>query len=206
MSSTAAQQAAELTKNVNEKVKEGSLLSSLQSSVGTVSNKLTDVSSKAWTNIGTYWGGGEQSGQTASLTSSSSSSNVFGRGGYNSVPGETGASSYQTNYDDDDYARNYGKEKNNQDDFDLFRRSNSGTNLSSKASASKPKDDWNWEENDWENASSPTLNNKAASQNKTSKSNSNNNNNNKSSKPAPKKDLINFDDDSWEPVEPFKSK
>jgi hypothetical protein len=189
---------------VNEKVKEGSILSSLQYGVGNVSTKLTDVSSKAWTNINSLWGG-----EQVALTNSSSSSGLFGRSGYNSVPGETG-SPYQSNYDNNNYTNNYSDtNRSSQNESDMFHRSSSGSNLNSKNSkpSSKPKDDWDWEDNTWENDTS-TSNTKAASQTKSSNSSNNNpkSSSDKSTKTPPKKDLINFEDDNWEPIEPFKSK
>jgi hypothetical protein len=177
LSSTAAQQATELSKNVNEKVKEGTLLSSLTYGVGNVSSKVTDVSSKAWSNINSYWAGGSGE-QSDKLTGSNSSSNLFGRGGYNSVPGETGNSASYNSYS--------GYNNDNQDSYNDYNRdSKPATNRNSNNSSKK--DDWNsWDDASWENTAPSN-----ASNNKSSKGSSNKNN-------KPKNDLINFDDDSWE--------
>jgi ADP-ribosylation factor GTPase-activating protein 1 len=191
ISSTAAQQAADLGKSVNEKAKEGSLLSSLQYGVGNVSKNLTDVGSKAWFNINSYWGNKDPS-QTASITNSSSNSGLFGRSGYNSVPGETGQSSYH-DYDSSNYENNnsYSSQSNN------INNNNNNNNLeNNKAKATS--DDWNnWgdENSSWETAA------KSSTQKKTSP-----NENKPAKKTTPKKDLINFDDDKWESVEQSKSK
>lgn len=201
ISATAAQQASDLGKSVNEKAKEGSLLSSLQCGVGNVSKNLSDVSSKAWFNINNYLGGTTDQSQTASITNSSSNSGLFGRGGFNSVPGETGQSSYHdcdtSNYD-------------NRNNSDTFQRSTSGSNINPENNKAKA-DDWNnWgdENSSWETATSASSkNNKTTTQQKSSKAAASNNENKTAKKTTPKKDLINFDDDSnWESVEQSKSK
>ena len=192
LSSTAAQQATELSKNVNDKVKEGTLLSSLTYGVGNVSSKVTDVSSKAWSNINTYWAGGSGE-QSSKLTGSNSSSGLFGRGGYNSVPGETGnnSSSYNSysGYNDDN--------QTNYDSYNDYNKSASAKTTTNRASSNNAsgsagkKDDWNsWDDASWENTAPSSNKN-----DKSSKSSSNKNN----TKQA-KNDLINFDDDSWETV------
>lgn len=170
ISSTAAQQATELTKNVNEKVKEGGLFSSF-SSAGT----------KAWSSVNSYI----SSEQISSLTNSAST--MFGRGGYNSVPGETGynsAANNSTNLFSDD--SNDGQRSGNSPN--QRQQNNNNDN--------KKEDDWNWDSN-WETSSS-----KNKSQNNTSTAK----NTSVGVTKSKTKDLMNFDDDQWETIEPSKSK
>lgn len=140
LSSTAANQATELTKNMNEKVKEGSLLNS-------VTSKVTDVGSKAWTNINSYW---SQSGEGGGLVSSISNFNVFGRSGYDSMGGESSQSQFgnnQTSYN------NAGSDWNNWEDSGWD--SNNSTKKTSQVvkKESKKKDEWNsWEDAGWDSA------------------------------------------------------
>ena len=191
LSSTAAQQATELSKNVNDKVKEGTLLSSLTYGVGNVSSKVTDVSSKAWSNINTYWAGGSGE-QSSKLTGSNSNSGLFGRGGYNSVPGETGNSSSYNSYSgyNDDNQAGYESYNNYKDSKPTTNISNRAGNNNASNNAGK-KDDWNsWDDASWENTAPSSNKNDKSSKNSSSKNNN---------KPA-KSDLINFDDDSWETV------
>jgi len=157
ISTTAAQQATELTKNVNEKVKEGSLFSSFSS-----------ASSKAFSGIGSYL----SSDQLSSLSTSASS--FFSRGGYNSVPGENGNRSNDSAnfYNDDSNSPNQRQQKPNEPARKL------------------EKDEWSWDSN-WESSS---------------KSKTSNNSNNTSVNKSKSKDLMNFDDDQWETIEPSKSK
>lgn len=76
LSSTAVQQANEMTKDSN-------LLSSVSYGVTNVSSKVADVGSKAWSNINSYLTGGSGGGD---LTNSLSSFSIFGgRTGYNSM-------------------------------------------------------------------------------------------------------------------------
>jgi len=181
ISSTAAQQANELSKNVNEKVKEGSLLSSLSYGVTNVSSKLGDVSTKAWSNLNTYWTGEDSSGLK---TSSSSSGGFFSRGGYNSVPGEN-AGFYGSN----DYS---GYNSN-----DNYNNNSSNDNTANKKSN---KDDWNWDDNSWESvpqSNSTTTNTSTKSTKPTSASNSTQNKKT-TTKSGQGKDLINFDEDKWD--------
>ena len=181
ISSTAAQQANELSKNVNDKVKEGTLLSSLSYGVTNVSSKLGDVSNKAWSNLNTYWTGDDSSGLK---TSSSSSGGFFARGGYNSVPGEN-AGFYGSN-DNSGYNSN-----------DNYNKNSSNGSVTNKKSN---KDDWNWEDNSWETvpqeATSTSTNTSAKSTKPTSSSNSTQSK--KTTKSTQGKDLINFDEDKWD--------
>jgi len=84
ISSTAAIQATELSKNVNDKVKEGKLIDSISYGATNVGSKLGNV----WSSLNSYWTGTEQ---FPSIKNSDSSSS-FGRNGYNSVPGDTNSS------------------------------------------------------------------------------------------------------------------
>lgn len=177
LSSTAATQATELTKNMNEKVKEGSLLTS-------VGSKVTDVGSKAWSNINTYW---SQSSEGGGLINSISNFNIFGRSGYDSMGGESAASQPGSDYTSYNNTDSY-KSNDNWNNWE-----ESGWDNGSKKPAQAPKketkknDDWNnWEDSGWENASD----------------NSKNNSKNTASTNKNSKDLMNFDDDDqWEPIE-----
>ena len=205
MSSTAAQQATELTKKVNENVKEGTLFSSLTYGVGSVSSKMSDIGSKAMTNINTYWTG-EDGGQMKQ-SSSSNSMNFFGRSGYDSLSGQSNSNNNFTN-DNSNNSGSYGSGYNN-DNFsssnqnDRFSSStkNNSNNNNNNNNSGKKSDDWDWNDSSWENAPAPAKNNNknnTASSNKTASKSSG------TTKKA--KDLIDFDDDNWEPIEPSKSK
>jgi hypothetical protein len=187
LSSTAAQQATELTKKVNENVKEGTLFSSLTYGVGSVSSKMSDLGSKAITNMNTYWTGDESGQMKAS--SSSNSMNFFGKSGYDSLSGQSNSNNNfnNNNNNNNNNSGSYGSGYNN----DNFNKNQNDRVSNSKNNSSKKSDDWDWNDSSWENAPAKT-NNKT-----TGKTNS-------GTKKA--KDLIDFDDDSWEPIEPSKSK
>ena len=158
---SAAQQATELTKNVNEKVKDGNLFSSFST-----------AGSKAFTSIGSYI----SSDQISNLTNSASS--FFGRVGYNSVPGETGQNAANTStnlFSDDSNDRSPNQKQQQQ------KQNQAARNLE--------KDDWSWDSN-WESSKSKNSSNANSSSINKSKS----------------KDLMNFEDDQWETIEPSKSK
>lgn len=172
LSSTAATQATELTKNMNDKVKEGTLLTS-------VTSKVTDVSSKAWSNINSYLG---QSGEGGGIASSLSNFNLFGRSGYDSMGGESAASQPGSNYTSYNNTESYssGKKSNDWDNWEDSSWDSKKTNVAPKKETKK-NDDWNnWEDAGWDNGSDSKKSN------------------NKNSK-----DLMNFDDDDqWESIEP----
>jgi hypothetical protein len=185
LSSNAAQQAVELTKNVNEKVKEGSLLDSLSYGVTNVSSKVGN----AWSNLtSSYWTGGDQ---LPSIKNSNSSSGLFGRSGYNTVPGESNSFNNSFNTSNNSYNNN-----------NLFSDDSNDGNMkrtppkNSTSQNNKSNNEWDWDES-WDN-------NNDKSSSKTNKSSSAS----KPSKPSPPKakDLMNFDDDNWETIEPSKSK
>jgi len=128
ISSTAVEQASELGKTVNDKVKEGTLIDSLNYGVSNVGTKVGGL----WSNLNSYWTGTEQ---IPSIKNSSSSSS-FGRNGYNSVPGETsainnsGSSGYNNNlFSDESNSPETAKQKSNK------------------------KSDWDWEDSSWDNSS-----------------------------------------------------
>lgn len=204
MSSTAAQQASELTKNVNEKINEGGLLGTLSSGVSNVSSKLGNVSSKAFSGLNSYWSGGYgsemNSSNSTSLTGSTSFAGFFQRSGYNSMEGDRynqdtgGGNSNQGGYNNE-----YTSYNDTAAVAASINRSNSASNFaannnkdsSSSNRSSKKKDDWDWEDDQWESAGSGPAKSTAAKPASTK---------DKSSKPA--KDLMAFDDDNWEPLEP----
>lgn len=210
MSSTAVQQASDLTK-------ENNLLSSVSYGVTNVSSKVADVGAKAWTNINTYWntslGGSGTSGGGGSgdLTSSLSNFNLFGGGrtGYNSMSGE---SLNSNNNNPNNYA-SYNNNNNNMEDEekrDELRRNESSSSLrqqqqqqtaakqTTKPAAAK-QDDWNdWENNEWEDASvtAAASNQKKREKTTTSKVGK------KTTTVEKGNDLIKFDEDGWETIEP----
>jgi hypothetical protein len=190
MSSTAAQQAAELTKETN-------LLGSLSSGVANVSTKVTDVGSKAWTNINSYWstsfgtGNDSAGGENVNASSSFSNFNVFGanRSGYDSMSGETMNSN---NNNSGNSFSGYNAESSATDSY--LRNSASSSSLNRKQQQQQPaksaKDDWNWEEtDDWTETAPAKSSTKASSKKPAS---------NVTKKAS---DLINFDDDNWEAVD-----
>jgi len=176
ISSTAATQATELSKTVNDKVKEGTLIDSLQYGATSVGSKL----GTAWSSLNSYWTGTEQ---FPSIQNSSSSSSLT-RGGYNTVPGETNA---YNNNGSNNYNNSLFSDESNSPEGSKQRSpptSNNNNNNNTKS-----KDDWGWEDDSWEN----TDNSYQSSGNKqTSKAR------------KTKQELINFDDDNWETVEPSK--
>jgi hypothetical protein len=188
-------QASELTKNVNDKVKDGSLMSSLSYGVTNVGSTLSTVGSKAFSNLNSFWSGG--SGSSGGMSESMSSNNMssgtatnsgfFGRMSYDTVPGESSNNNYG-NYN-----------SNNNSNYDDNR------NEFMKSSSSNAKDEWNnWDDATWESTKTSSTSQKAKS--KTSSNNINNNNNGNNNKPQgqAKKaaDLINFeeaeDNEKWE--------
>ncbi len=181
LSSTAAQQATELSKNVNDKVKEGTLLDTFSYGVTNVSSKVGN----AWSNLASaYWTGGDQ---LPSIKNSTSSSGLFGRAGYSTVPGETNNNS-NNNINNTNGQSNYNSSLFSDDSNDsnvMKRTPPKTTNNKSKT------DDWNWDESSWDNASSGKAKSSDAKPARTA------------NKP---KDLMNFDDDNWEAIEPSKSK
>lgn len=141
LSSTAATQATELTKNMNEKVKEGTLLNS-------VTSKVTDVSSKAWTNINSYW---NQSGEGGGLVNSLSNFNMFGRSGYDSMDGETS----QFNQPSNNYSGYNNLDKNDWNNWEDsgWESNNSSKKTTQVAKKESKKDEWNnWEDAGWDSA------------------------------------------------------
>ncbi len=208
ISSTAASQATELTRNVNEKVKEGTLIDSLSYGATNVGSKLGNV----WSSLNSYWTGTEQ---FPSIKNSESNSS-FGRNGYNSVPGDTNTSMNSNGNNNLLFRFDYY-------DIKLY-------NKFFKSSFNSYSDESNSPETLKQRSSPPKSNNNNNNNksNRNSQNNNNNNNNdnwgdwddsweqtensyqsgNKTSKPAKsKKDLMNFDDDNWETVEtPYSKK
>lgn len=217
LSSTAAQQATELTKNVNEKINEGSLLSSLTSGV-------TNVSSKAWLNINSYLGSGQggenNTGEKQNTLTSSTSFGGFFSGfgtktGYNSMEGEASGynsggyggqdSSNQDFYGSDNANTNYNRlnsDPNLSSNLTSNKSSSSTSKQTTKASSAGKKNDWDWDDSDnWEN----TLNSNDNSNQKPKSSPQQAKSKTAASKSSTKKqpDLMNFDDDdNWESLEP----
>jgi hypothetical protein len=192
LSSTAAHQATELTKNVNEKVKEGSLLDSLSYGVTNVSSKMGN----AWSNLtSSYWTGTDQ---LPSIKNSTSSSGLFGRSGYNSVPGDSNSfNANNSNNNNNNNGNNYNSNSLFSDDSnDSMKRTppKYNSSISQNTNGKNTNDDWNWDESSWDTVNKNT--------NQTSKAKASN------TKPSPPKakDLMNFDDDNWETIEPSKSK
>lgn len=185
LGSTAAAQATELTKSVNDKVKEGTLVHSI-----------SNAGSKAWTNVSSYL----SSDQLSSFANSNSQ--VFsGRSGdYQGVPGENGHSANTSNnlFSDDS------------NDGNISRSANSPAkprhDTSYKKTEDKQDDDWSWDSN-WETSKPAAKPNTNASNNNNvaSAAKSNNASSNAVNK-SKSKDLMNFDDDQWETIEPSKSK
>jgi hypothetical protein len=176
---------------VNENAKEGNLFSSLTYGVGSVSSKMSELGSKAYTNINTYWTG-EEGGQMKNSSSSGNGMNLFGRSGYDSLSGQSNndASGGFGGYHDNNNNNN-----NNSNQSDRYSSNASNNNVSSRSS-NKKNDDWNdWGDSSWGDASSSTTASKAT---KTTSS--------KSKSTTKNKDLINFEDDNWETIEPSKSK
>ncbi len=89
VSSTAVVQATELTKTVNEKVKEGTLLETVSSQATTLGSKL----GSAWSNLNSLWSGSEQYPAIKDSTSTS----YLSKGGYNTL-GDTSGNSNNENY------------------------------------------------------------------------------------------------------------
>lgn len=190
ISSTAVQQASDLTKDSN-------LLGSLQSGVSNVSSKVTDVGSKAWSNINSFWstsfsGEGSHEG-TSSLNGTFSNFNILGnRSGYDSMSGETLNSNNNNNYSS--YNNVTGV-----NEISTGKQQHSAS--SSSLSRNQPKkDDWNWESDEWENDRPKSTSEVNRKKKPTTTASS-----------IKKTDLINFDDDNWETVDapilnPSKSK
>ena len=205
LSSTAAQQATELTKNVNEKITEGGLLSSLTSGVST-------VSSKAWLNINSYLGqSGENGGgggekQSALPTSSSFAGFFSGFGtktGYNSMEGDESANQQQQQQQQDFYdgASSYNRLNSDPNLAASSNKSNSRQQQQQQQVNNKKKNDWDWDDGDnWES----TLNDNKAAATAGAKSSETKATKTTASKSAKKQpDLMNFDDDdNWESLEP----
>jgi len=172
LGSTAAAQASELTKTVNEKVKEGTLVHSI-----------SNAGSKAWSNVSTYL----SSDQLSSFANSNST--MFGRSDYQGVPGENGHSANTSN--------NLFSDDSNEGSFTRSRNSPKlRQETSNYKKADEKDDDWSWDSN-WE-TSKPAAKSKSNSSNDTTIKKTNN--------ASKSKDLMNFDDDQWETIEPSKSK
>lgn len=174
ISSKAAVQATELSRTVNDKVKEGTLIDSLSSGVAGAGSKLTS----AWSNFNSYWTGTEQ---FPSIKNSTSSSSFGGRGGYNTLDGEsTGYQNGNNNYNNSLFSDESNSPETNK------QRSPKG-----KQNKAPVNDNWGWDNEDasWDNVIS---NNPKSYQ---SSSNS------KSSSNVKKTDLMNFDNDKWEPFD-----
>lgn len=186
ISSTAATQANELTKTVNEKVKEGTLIESLGSGATNVGSKLGN----AWSNLNSYWTGTEQFPQLKNSSSSSS----FGKDGYDSVPGDSNS------YQNGGMQGNYNNSLFSEDSNSL--ETNNKRSQHSQNKQKNTQDDWDgdWQELSWEN----TKTNSYQSSNTMSSNNNSNNNRKSASKPKVKKDLMNFEGDDWEDFEPTK--
>lgn len=155
ISSTAAEQATELSKTVNKNVKEGTLMESLSYGVTNMGSKLGNT----WSSLNNYWTGTEQ---FPSIKNSSSS--FGGRGGYNSLSGETNPNQLENHND------NY----NNS----LFSDDSNSPETLKQAGKNKPlsnTDDWGWDDS-WENTNASVPTKKTSSKQKS------------------KKDLMNFDD------------
>ena len=181
ISSTAAQQATELTKNMNEKINEGGLLGTLSSGV----SKLGNVSSKAFSGLNSYWSGGygSEMNNSNSLTSSTSFGGFFQRSGYNSMEGDSAnrynqADNNQGGYNNSSSNNNDYTSYNDSANSSSFNRSNSASNFKNEPAKSnsnrnsKKKDDWDWEDDQWENAGSTK--DTASATSKTSSSNASN--------------------------------
>lgn len=166
MSSKAATQATELSKTVNDKVKDGTLIDSLSTGVTSAGSKLGNV----WTNFNSFWSGTEQ---FPSIMNSSS-----GRSGYNSLSGESAG--YQN--ENNNYNNSLFSDESNSPQSNKQRSPQAEKN---KASAN---DNWGWDDNSWDNINSSDTQSYQSSYNKTQ------------TKSKSKKDLMNFDDDNWEPL------
>ena len=205
LSSTAAEQASELTKKVNDNVKEGTLFSSLTYGVGSVSSKMSDLSTKAFSNI---WGASgdpssdsyNSSQQGGNYSNSNSGGNFNNRGGYNSLSGDNnnsygggnGGGGYNNSSGDGFFEASMNpsqsssrqQQQQQQQQQNAYSRSNSSaeaSNVSSRANRGNQnqgqnKDDWN---SSWDNSSWDNVG--PSKPTKSSKS----------------KDLINFEDENW---------
>lgn len=176
ISSTAATQAADLSRNVNEKVKEGTLIDSLSYGATNVGSKLGN----AWSSLNSYWTGTEQ---FPSIRNSDSSSS-FGRNGYNSVPGES--NSLNNSNGNNNYNNSLFSEESNSPETAKQKTPPKSVDSKNK----NVKDDWGWEDSSWEQNA-----NSYQSSGKSSKA-----------APKNKKDLMNFDDGNWESIESSNSK
>ena len=175
LGSTAAAQASELTKTVNEKVKEGTLVHSI-----------SNAGSKAWSNVSTYL-----SSDQLSSFSNSNSTMFGGRSDYQGVPGENGHSANTSN--------NLFSDDSNEGSNSRSGNSPKPRNeASSYKKAEEKDDDWSWDSN-WETS-------KPAAKSKSNPSSNNPTTIKKNNNESKSKDLMNFDDDQWETIEPSKSK
>jgi hypothetical protein len=119
--SKAAEKATEITKTVNDKVKEGTLLNSMQTGVVSVTSKVGNISTKAWSDL---WG---------------SSYNNNNKSDYNSIPDSqsfNNENSYQQQQQGNDSFKassSYSKLNNNNDNNN------------------RKQEDWNsnWEDSSW---------------------------------------------------------
>lgn len=180
ISSTAANQASELTRNVNEKVKEGTLIDSLSYGATNVGSKLGNV----WSSFNSYWTGTEQ---FPSIKNSESNSSL-GRNGYNSVPGDTNTSRNSNGNNNNLFSDESNSPETYKGRSSPPKSMNNNSNRNSQNS--NKNENWcDWDDSSWEQTGTSYQSN-----NKTSKVTKN------------KKDLMNFDDDNWETVETSYSK
>ena len=185
--SKAAEKATELTKTVNEKVKEGNLLSSVQTGVSSVTSKVGNISTKAWSDL---W---------------STNKNE-----YNSIPSSQSTygteNSYLGNSRDDDYNGNSENKFKTSSSYTKLSDSNFNKNYNSSNSNNnnntkqQKQDDWNWQdESSWGTGDT--------TKNQQQKNKSNNNKTNLIDFDSPKvEDNWADDDDNWEPIEQVKPK